>query len=367
MIKKKQTTLKDIAERSGVAMMTVSRVVNGSGYVSEDTHRRVMTAVSEMNYRRNGAARSLKRQRTETVGLVLGDLSNPYSTELANSVREHLGMRGYSLFICISEHSAREDITAFESLVDHNVDGIIVATRSNAGGDERLESIANSGLPIVAVGRDFMHSMVDFVSADNLTGGFEATQHLIDLGHKRIAFIGGVYESRSSLKRLQGYLNALKLHGIKVDERLITGSKESASDVPGYSTEKVGYEGMKRLLSLPKRPTAVFARNDFTAVGAISAIREAGLSIPEDIAIVGFDDTPLATHTIPALTTVRQPMRLQGQLAAEMLLNRISNKDVADRVERILDCELIVRDSTVAATQTLKEISNFSGDSMLRK
>src|ERR1043165_10150036 len=127
MIKKKQTTLKDIAERSGVAMMTVSRVVNGSECVSEDTHRRVMAVVNEMNYRPNGSARSLKRQRTETVGLVLGDLSNPYSTELANAVRESLSARGFNLFICISEHSAKEDITAFDSFVDHNVDGIIVA------------------------------------------------------------------------------------------------------------------------------------------------------------------------------------------------------------------------------------------------
>ncbi|MBS1797113.1 MAG: LacI family DNA-binding transcriptional regulator [Acidobacteria bacterium] len=348
-LKKKQITLKDIAERSGVAMMTVSRVVNGTGYVSEETHRRVMEVVDELNYRPNGAARSLKRQRTETVGLVLGDLSNPYSTVLANSVREHLAVRGYSLFICISEQSAQEDITAFNSLVDHNADGIIVATRSNTGGDKRLEAIADSGVPVVVVGRDFRHKTVDFVSADNLTGGFEATQHLIDLGHKRIAFLGGNYESRNSLKRLQGYLNALRLHGIEADKRLITGSRETSSRVPGYSTEKMGYEGMKRLLSLPDRPTAVFARNDFTAVGAMLAIKEAGLTIPQDIAIVGFDDTPLALHTMPALTTVRQPVGLQGQLAAEMLLNRISAKKVLDRVERVLDCELIVRSSTVVA------------------
>lgn len=348
MLKKKQVTLSDIAARSGVAAMTVSRVVNGSGYVSEVTRQRVQAAVAEMNYRRNGLARNLKRQRTETVGLVLGDLSNPYSTELANAVRESLLARGYNLFICISEHSAKEDIVAFESLVDHNVDGIIVATRSNPDGDARLQTIANSNLPIVVVGRDFQNDSVDHVSADNFTGGFEATRHLIDLGHKRIAFIGAGFENRSSLKRLQGYLKALDMHGIVVDERLITGRRESTYDVPGYSTEKIGYEGMKRLLSLPNPPTAVFARNDFTAVGAMSAIKEAGLSIPKDIAIVGFDDTPLAIHTMPALTTVRQPMRLQGQIAAEMLLRRISNESVIDREERILDCELIVRESSVA-------------------
>lgn len=348
MAKKKNTTLSDIATTIGVAPMTVSRVVNGTGYVSKQTWEKVMSAVKEMSYRRNGLARNLKRQRTDTVGLVLGDLSNPYSTEIANAIRSSLSFRGYNLFICISEHSAKEDIVAFEALVDHNVDGIIVATRSNEEGDARLAAIADSNLPIVVVGRDFRHDSVDYVSADNLAGGFEATQHLIDLGHRRIAFIGAGFESRSSLKRLQGYINALEKHGIEIDERLITGRKESVSDVPGYSTEKIGYEGMKRLLSLPQPPTAVFARNDFTAVGAISAIKDAGLSIPHGIAIVGFDDTPLATHTMPALTTVRQPMHLQGQLAAEMLLRRISTDDPVEREERVLDCELIVRESTVA-------------------
>jgi LacI family transcriptional regulator len=347
MAKRKSVTLTDIATRSGVAAMTVSRVVNGNGYVSEDTRKRVLAAVEEMKYRPNGLARSLKRQRTNTIGLVLGDLSNPYSTELANAVRESLTFKGFGLFICISEHSADEDITAFESLVDHNIDGLIVATRSNEEGNAHLESIADTQLPIVVVGRDFRHKFVDQVSADNFTGGFEATQHLIDLGHRRIAFLGATYEDRNSLKRLQGYIKALELHGIEVDERLITGRKETTSNVPGYSTEKIGYEGMRRLLSLPNRPTAIFARNDFTAFGAMSAIKEAGLTIPKDIAVVGFDDTPLAVHMTPRLTTVRQPMRLQGQLAAKMLLNRILDNPDAEREARMLDCELIVRESTV--------------------
>lgn len=348
IIKRKPATLSDVAATVGVAPMTVSRVINGNGYVSDETREKVMRAVKSLNYRRNGLARNLKRQRTETVGLVIGDISNPYSTELANAVRENLSFRGYNLFICISEHSAKEDIVAFDSLVDHNIDGIIVATRSNKEGDARLKEIADSNVPVVVVGRDFHHLSVDSIAADNFTGGFEATQHLIDLGHKRIGFIGAAYENRGSLKRLQGYLSALTNHKLSVDERLITGRKELASDVPGYSTEKIGYEGMKRLLSLPKPPTAVFARNDFTAVGAMTAIKEAGLSIPQDIAIVGFDDTPLAVHTIPPLTTVRQPMRLQGQLAAEILLNRIAGDESTDTVDRVLECELIVRESTAA-------------------
>jgi DNA-binding LacI/PurR family transcriptional regulator len=350
MTKRKKATLSDIAATIGVAPMTVSRVVNGTGYVSDETREKVMTAVRKMSYRPNGVARNLKRQRTDTVGLVLGDISNPYSTELANAVREVLSVRGYNLFICISEHSAKEDITAFESLVDHNVDGIIVATRSNAEGDEHLLEIVDGDMPVVVVGRDFHHDQVDFVSADNLTGGFEATRHLIDLGHRRIGFIGATLNNKGSLKRLQGYLNALEAHDIDIDERLITGRRDTSSEVPGYSTERMGYEGMKRLLSLPKRPTAVFARNDFTAVGAMTAIKEAGLSIPKDLAIVGFDDIPLAVHTVPPLTTVRQPMRLQGQLAAEMLVSRIAGKEPRQRTERILNCELIIRESTVCAS-----------------
>lgn len=346
-IRRKPATLSDVAATIGVAPMTVSRVINGNGYVSEETREKVLEAVKKMNYRRNGLARNLKRQRTDTVGLVIGDISNPFSTELANAVRESLSVRGYNLFLCISEHSAKEDISAFESFVDHNIDGIIVATRSNEEGNERLTEIADSGVPVVVVGRDFQHEVVDSISADNFNGGFEATQHLIDLGHKRIGFIGAGFENRSRLKRLQGYLSALAKHKIQVDERLITGRRGSSSDTPGYSTEAIGYEGMKRLLSLPNRPTAVFARNDFTALGAISAVKEAGLSIPQDIAIVGFDDTPLARHTTPSLTTVRQPMKLQGQIAAEMLLRRISG-DASTTEQRTLDCELIIRESTVA-------------------
>ena len=344
--KKRQATLSDIAENVGVTPMTVSRVVNESGYVSYETRKKVLQAVKDLNYRRNGLARNLKRQFTETVGLVLGDISNPYSTELARAVRETLINRGFSLFICISEHSAKEDIVAFESLSNHSVDGIIVATRSNEEGNRYLRGIVESNIPVVVIGRDFQHEDVDFVSPDNLKGGFEATQHLIDLGHERIGFIGANLKDGANLKRLQGYLKALEHHGIEVDERLITGRNEDVSEIPGYSTEEIGFEGMKRLLSLPNPPTAVFARNDFTAIGAMSAIKEFGLRIPEDIAIVGFDDISLAVRTSPPLTTVRQPMRLEGQLAAEMLLERIENKEKKSRRERILNCELIVREST---------------------
>ena len=326
--------------------MTVSRVVSGEGYVSEITREKVLKVVKDLNYRRNGLARSLKRQFTETVGLVLGDISNPYSTELARSVRKTLVDEGFNLFICISENGSKEDIVAFESLSSHSVDGIIVATRSNEAGDRYLRNLVETNVPVVAIGRDFRHKNVDLVSPDNLKGGFEATRHLIDLGHRRIAFIGANLSSGSHLKRLQGYVNALESHSIPVDERLISGRSDKLPDVAGYSTEDIGFEAMKRLLSLPNPPTAVFARNDFTAIGAMRAISDAGLRIPDDIAIVGFDDIPMAARISPSLTTVRQPMRVEGQIATEMLLERIKSGKRISRRERVLDCELIVRESS---------------------
>lgn len=343
---KKSITLSDVAKTAGVTSMTVSRVVNKNGYVSEETREKVLQVIKELNYRRNGLARGLKRQRTDTLGLVLGDIANPFAAELARSIRDITAQRGYNLFICISEHSAKEDVAAFDSLADHQVDGIIVATRSNRIGDEHLHEMIERGVSVVCIGRDFHDENSDSVTADALNGGFQATQHLIDLGHKRIAFIGATIASGGNLKRLQGYLKALEANDLEIDERLITGNTEANEDAPGYSTEKLGYEAMKRLLVLPNRPTAVFARNDFTAIGAINAIKENGLRIPNDISIVGFDDIPMAIHTSPTLTTVRQPTRRQGSLAAEFLLRRIEAKESVRREEIVLECELIVRDST---------------------
>jgi DNA-binding LacI/PurR family transcriptional regulator len=148
------------------------------------------------------------------------------------------------------------------------------------------------------------------------------------------------------LRRFQGYLEALNEHGLPVEEKLIVGGRGGSDQMPGYSTEEMGYDGMVKLLSSKKRPSAVFARNDFTAMGAINAIKRAGLRIPEDIAVVGYDDIPLASHTSPALTTVRQPTREQGRVAAEFLLQRIEGDRERSREERTFECQLIVREST---------------------
>ena len=176
---------------------------------------------------------------------------------------------------------------------------------------------------------------------------------MIDAGHKRIAFIGVSLTQGLRLRRFQGYLEALKDNGLVVEDQLIVGGRELAEQMPGYSTEEMGYDGMLKLLEQKQRPTAVFARNDFTALGALNAIKRAGLRIPEDIAVVGYDDIPLASHTSPALTTVRQPTREQGRAAAEFLLRRIEGDREQPREEKSFACELVIRESTEVLAEVL--------------
>lgn len=357
----------DIAAAVGVSPMTVSRVVNQNGYVHPDTRDKILRVIDQMSYRRNRLARGLKGHGTDTIGLVLGGIANPFAAELARGVRDVMSAKGYTIFICVSEQSPTEDIAAFDSLVDHQVDGVIVATRASKLGNDRLSEMIELGIPVVLVGRDFRHPDADFVGADHLKGGYDATVHLIKLGHRRIGFIGISLINALGLKRFQGYLEALREHGLPMEEQLIVGGRGGELS-PGYSTEEIGYEGMKRLLSLAQPPSAVFARNDFTALGAMNAIKEAGLHIPEDIAIVGYDDVPLAKHTSPSLTTIRQPTREQGCLAAEFLLRRIESPESVPREERVLACELIVRESTRLAggeirrdSQVLRKNQSKSG------
>jgi DNA-binding LacI/PurR family transcriptional regulator len=353
--KKRRPTIVDIANRAGVAPMTVSRVINESGYVSREAREKVERAVKELNYHPNGLARSLKRQRTHVVGIMLPDIANPFSAELVRGIQEALLPRGYSSFISVSERSVQREQAALRALFDHRADGIVIATRETKAGNDFLLRLAERDLPMVVVGRALNHQHVDRVTADHWKGAYEAVEHLIALGHKRIGFVGVSAINGAGLRRYQGYLDALREHDLPIDQKLIAGPSSQLGPGqlgpgqvgPGYSTQDDGYAGMKRLLALKKRPTAVFARNDFTAMGAICAIRDAGLSIPEDVAIVGFDNVPLAAYTAPPLTTVDQPTKEQGREAAHLLLERIEGERARERREICLDCHLVIRQSTV--------------------
>lgn len=337
-------TMVDIARKLGVAPMTVSRVINESGYVSAETRTKVLKAVEELNYRPNVLARNLKRQRTQVVGILLPDIANPFSAELVRGVQDVLLARSYSSFIGTTERSTQREQAELHALLEMRADGIIVATRETKKGNDYLLRLTENRLPLVVVGRTLNHPHVDHVTADHWRGAYEAVEHLIALGHRRIGFVGVQPINGAGLRRYQGYLDALRDHQLKIDEKLIVGPAGQAG--PGYSTQDDGYAGMKQLLQLRTRPTAVFARNDFTAIGAMCAIRDAGLKMPQDVAIVGFDNVPLAAYTAPPLTTVDQPTAEQGRRAASLLLDRIEGDKTRERREVCLECHLVIREST---------------------
>jgi DNA-binding LacI/PurR family transcriptional regulator len=348
-------TLADIARRAGVAPMTVSRVINGTGYVSAATRERVQPILEELDYRPNELARSLKRQHTQIIGILLPDIANPFSAELARGIQQVLLKNKYSAFIATTEQSVEREMAALSAFVDHRLDGIIVATMETKAGDDALRRCIKRGVPIVTVGRALSHLPADRVTCDDWRGGYEAVEHLISLGHKRIAFIGSSLLNAGRLRRFQGFVDALRESGLSVAEELVAGPKTDSG--PAYSTYETGYQGMQRLLALTNRPSAAFARNDYTAFGAISAARDQGLSVPDDIAVVGFDNVPLGAYSTPPLTTIEQPTPELGRKAVSMLLERLNGQVSGEGREICFPCRLIVRESTCELrSQTAKSV-----------
>ncbi len=336
-------TLTDVAQLAGVVAMTASRAINGTGYVSEQVSQRVLKAARQLNYRPNMLARQLKSRRLNTVGVLIPDIANPFSTVLLESVKQVLDAAGFTVFIATTNRSIEQEQTGLQAFADHRVDGVIVATRGTKMGDAVLRQIARQHIPMVTIGRPVQINGVDSVTADHAQGAYDATKHLLSLGHTRIGFIGISPEDSGTLRRYGGYLTAMREAGINPPMEYTVGPPGA----PAFATQEDGFEGMIRLASLKRPPSAVFARNDFAAIGAIRAAHTLGLRIPQDIAIAGFDNIPFAAFTTPPLTTVEQPIAEQGAAAARFLLDRIQDQSPQPRRIATMPCTLIVRESTV--------------------
>ena len=340
-------TITDVARRAGTTTTTVSRVLNDSGYVRSTTRAAVLAAIEELHYVPNANARVLKTKRSRAIGVIIGDLLNPYSVALANAVQAAAASHGYATFIgSAAADDPVSELTVIEAFHRQRVAGLVVASLATDPSDKVLTRLARQRLPLLLVGRRLDDPHVDSVLANYRRGGFLATEHLIDLGHRRIAFIGAEIADADRVGRLRGYLDALEQAEIAPRPDYVVGPGRTAPS-PRYSTQLTGYQAAQRLLRLPSRPTAIFARNDYTAIGALQAIQEAGLKAPDDISVAGFDNIPLAAVMAPALTTVSQPTEEEGRLAAEFLLARIErpDEDIQKR-EAVLECSLIVRAST---------------------
>jgi LacI family transcriptional regulator len=311
-------SIKDVSREAGVSISTVSHVLNGTRYVSEDLKKRVESAISSLDYRHNGLARSLRTRQSYAIGLVIPDVTNPYYPQIARGVQDAAAEAGYWVFLCNSDRRPDTEVRLLGALEQRRVDGIIL----DASGPDPLllEALRRASVPVVLVG-----SRIDEPDMDVVTvaphGGAEAVRHLVGQGHRRIALIAGPAAipapstgSNERPAKAGGYLAALGEAGITTDTSLMVQAD--------YSREG-GRLAMQRLLSLPQPPTAVFAGNDLMAIGALIAVRDAGLRVPQDVAIVGYDDIPEATTTSPALTTVAVPKYEMGRAAAEVLLDRL--------------------------------------------
>jgi LacI family transcriptional regulator len=308
-------SIKDVGREAGVSAATVSHVLNGTRYVSPTLRRRVEDAITRLGYRHNGLARSLRTRRSYTIGLIIPDVSNPYYPQLARGVQDAADAAGYSVFLCNSDRRPENEVRLLTVLLERRVDGIILDA---AGPDPRvLAALAQRAVPVVLVGSRIEASHVPDADVVQMApeGGRVAVRYLIDQGHRRIALIGGPpAPGNDAPAKSGGYYAALAEARIDPDPALVA---------QGDYTRDGGRRAMEELLALPHPPTAVFAGNDLMAIGALAAVQLAGQRVPEDVAIVGYDDIPEASVTSQPLTTVAVPKYEMGRTAAHLLFERI--------------------------------------------
>ena len=331
-----------MAARSGVSVATVSRVLNGYADVSAETRQRVLTTAKKLDYTPNAAARALVKRRTQLIGVILftgeahPDLQHPFFLEVLVGLKHSLGADGYDVLLFAHEQpgSGRGPHAYARRARHHGVDGVVVLAVDDTEEPE-LQKLIASGTPVVAVDLALAGSRASYVASDNIGGARLAVRHLHDLGHRRIATIVGLAHTKPAADRLLGYRAELQDLGL---------TPQSGYEAAGDFYMESGEAAMRELLALPEPPTAIFAASDMMAVGAIRTIEDAGMSCPDDIAVVGFDDIQLAELVSPALTTIRQDKQALGVAAARSLVQLIDDTETAPHVS-VLPVELVVRES----------------------
>lgn len=339
-------TLKDIAERTGFSVSTISRVLHDSSKkykIGEETRQIIRQVAEELGYRPNILARGLRLKRTHEIGIVVPDIANPFFAALIKSFATELRKGGYNFIVYDSDEDIALERSSIKSLLEKRVDGLIIAS---VGQDfTHLSKLREVGVPVVTVDRCFDALDVDSVSVDNVTGSLLAVNHLIREGHHRIAFIQGLPGTYANEARLVGYKLALERADIPLDERLIVGDDFRSMN---------GYLETKLLLKMTSPPSAIFTAGDLIALGALEACREIGCQIPNDVSLVTFDDPVFATYLSPALTAVEQPIAKMAEMAVAMLYRRIRTPNDERRQVR-LEPKLNIRNS-VARLSPLVEV-----------
>jgi DNA-binding LacI/PurR family transcriptional regulator len=326
-----------VAERAGVSISTVSRVLNDTSYpVKPATRQKVEQAIEELGYRPNHLARGLLLKKTSTIGLVIPDIANPYYPGLSRGVEDVASEHQYNIIFCNTDRDTEKSKHYINALIEKRVDGIIIA---GGGTDfsEEVSTFSQFNTKIILIGR---HNLAfPSVQVDNVRAAHDATSHLAELGHRHIAFISGPSMLTSVQDRLAGYRRSLAEHTIAEDDRLI---------YEGKFTEESGYAAVQSLFADAVKPTAIFATNDRLALGAMAAAIDLGLRVPQDLALVGFDNIIMASYVRPALTTVAIPTYEIGATAMQLMLTSLAGETVPNTVH--ISTRLIVRESSGSKT-----------------
>ena len=327
-------TIVDVAEKAGVSLGTVSRVINKDVHVAPETRERVETVMLEMGYVANRQARSLKGSKTNVIGALVPDLGTGYIGEIMHGIDSELALSQLDLMLFTTHRAASKEASYVANLVQGVVDGLLIVLPRNPA--DYTGTLARHNFPFVLIDHQGTGELCPSVGATNWQGAYNAAEYLIKIGHKRIGFISGAMDLGAAVDRLDGYRAALRAHHIDYDTLLVYN---------GTFFQPDGYAGALALLGTDRPPTAIFASNDVMAMGVMDAVRSHGLRVPEDISIVGFDDIPQAELVRPALTTVRQPLEQMGRVATQMLLDMLKSPEKKfNRIE--LPTELRIRSST---------------------
>jgi LacI family transcriptional regulator len=328
-------TIKDIAKTAGLSIATVSYVINNSRPVSPEAAEKVKQAIYQLGYSPNLIARSLRSKRTSTIGLVVPDSSNPFFAEIAKGVEDAGFSASYSVILCNSNATLQREQVYLDLLISKRVDGLILASTSATL--DHLRPLLQRQLPVVVFYRQAEDLPVDTIQVDNQKGGQDATRHLIQLGHQKIACIRPASAKTPSYHRVDGYVQAMLESGLEISTELMP---------QGNNRIEGGHAAALRLLDSGQPFSAIFSTNDAMAIGAMRALRERGLRVPEDVSVIGFDDILLASYVVPALTTITQPKVEAGKRAVEFLIERIESCGDCQPHHLVLETNFVARAST---------------------
>ncbi len=326
--------IRDVAKRAGVAPITVSRCINNSGYCSQETRTRVEAAIAELGFVPNRLASGLRSKRTNTLALILTDITNPFFTTIARGVEDIASEAGYTVIFCNTDESVSKEKMYLQMLLERRVDGILLVPALN--GLDSMAFIRKQNIPIVILDRRLPELITDSVRCDSEGGAYQLTQLLLSLGHREIAILNGPKDVSTSEDRLAGYRRALAEAGIPIN---------SKREYYGAFTQESGFEMTYKVLAEAQQLTALFAANNFIAFGVLKALQELKLRVPEDIAVVGFDDLPPALVTFPFLTVASQPAYEMGRRAIEILLKKLNEGPTDQFQEVVLPAEIVIRQS----------------------